>query len=692
MTFGIKSITVNGYPISIYQEKFDNGYHVAVYSPYGRTESDLYYADLSKAKARFNALVRKYKNETEYIRNHPEEAENSDIVTANMSGDDGLKSSKVTASCPYSFSDVKESVLLSIMEVVDSRLNQLQRQCGIDSGDTAYEVELQQAEENLAEVVAMIFEEQVESYGETGSELPSIYSSKRSGTGMKITKRKIVANKKSVKAATSGKIPYDLVSMLVILRDWANTDDSYINKEHEDLVGIADFLYNNGSSMVEYLQPEAKAVYDKYGKKFFDMVLDDAAAIDSQISSSNVKDLIADYNDRAEAFEGGVNASCSKKSVKASKVDGDDMTLTFITPDLSAASMVAEKAWEIGGFGSTWSEHSWVYIDVPATQSIDNIEELIDYAQNNGVYLNTKSANELDRWLGLVDAACGKKSVKAGYAPGEILWVLDEDNTWKTWGSAGPRIKSMSDAELLESLNSQGNNYIDVLITKNGENPDDYGRTEAIKGPFVRASAKKSVKCNDGIAPDDYDSVEDLVPEAYALSGGEDDDMLEYVDDYIATEGYPATVNFVTYNTPNDWSVDVSKYGDNVVSDFIWYLEEVAPELSDKFFDYPTYEDDNMRDAFKGTKYQEGGKYATYYGDNALWANDYEFQFYPTQNQWFAPQIEFDTDELKLIGFTDDEVDKLMQIYEDYKAAWIENCKYINGHIAEFLAELGSEI
>ena len=60
---------------------------------------------------------------------------------------------------------------------------------------------------------------------------------------MKITKHKIVANKKSVKAATSGKIPYDLVSMLVILRDWANTDDSYINKEHEDLVGIADFLY-----------------------------------------------------------------------------------------------------------------------------------------------------------------------------------------------------------------------------------------------------------------------------------------------------------------------------------------------------------------------------------------------------------------------------------------------------------------
>ena len=215
-------------------------------------------------------------------------------------------------------------------------------------------------------------------------------------------------------------------------------------------------------------------------------------------------------------------------------------------------------------------------------------------------------------------------------------------------------------------------------------------RDEVWKSMGIGAS--KSIKCNDGIAPDDYDSVEDLVPEAYALSGGEDDDMLEYVDDYIATEGCPATVNFVTYNTPNDWSVDVSKYGENVVSDFIWYLEEVASELSDKFYDYPSYEDDTTRNAFKGTKYEEGGKYATFYGDTALAANDYEFQFYPAQNQWSAPQIGFDTDELKLIGFTDDEIDELMRIYEDYKAAWIENCKYINAHISEFLANLESNV
>lgn len=130
-----------------------------------------------------------------------------------------------------------------------------------------------------------------------------------------------------------------------------------------------------------------------------------------------------------------VESACGKKSVKASKVDGDDMTLTFITPDLSAATMVAEKAWEIGGFGSTWSEHSWVYIDVPATQSIDNIEELIDYAQNNGVYLNTKSANELDKWLGLVDAACDMKSVKGADSRCRSLMAsTDKDISYRKSG------------------------------------------------------------------------------------------------------------------------------------------------------------------------------------------------------------------------------------------------------------------
>ena len=121
---------------------------------------------------------------------------------------------------------------------------------------------------------------------------------------MKIYCRKINrnANHRPIKAATSGKIPYDLVSMLLILRDWADVEDGYINSEHKALVDIADALYNVGRNMVNQLSPEFKAVYDKYGKDYFNQVLDDASAIDSQVSRNNVGDLIADYNDRVEEF------------------------------------------------------------------------------------------------------------------------------------------------------------------------------------------------------------------------------------------------------------------------------------------------------------------------------------------------------------------------------------------------------
>lgn len=129
-------------------------------------------------------------------------------------------------------------------------------------------------------------------------------------------------NKRSVKASTSGNIPYDLVSMLVALRDYISIDDTdYINDEHRMLVDVADSLYNAGITVAE-MSPEYQAVYNKYGKDFFDLVLDDVAALDTQITANNVNDLIEDYNDR-EASYTGVNASTKRRrntmSIKASR-------------------------------------------------------------------------------------------------------------------------------------------------------------------------------------------------------------------------------------------------------------------------------------------------------------------------------------------------------------------------------------
>lgn len=107
----------------------------------------------------------------------------------------------------------------------------------------------------------------------------------------------------SVCASTSNQIPYDMVSTLVILRDYANVEDEdYINNEHKLLVDIADTLYNVGRGMVTNLSGEYKNLYEMYGEDYFDKVLDDVTAIDSQMSDQNLNDLIEDYNNRIAAY------------------------------------------------------------------------------------------------------------------------------------------------------------------------------------------------------------------------------------------------------------------------------------------------------------------------------------------------------------------------------------------------------
>lgn len=134
------------------------------------------------------------------------------------------------------------------------------------------------------------------------------------------TNNKIVAAKKraaAIKASTTNKIPYDLVSTLVILRDYAEVEDSdYVNGEHRKLVDIADSIYNADISP-ESMYDEYKKLYNEYGDEYFDEVLQDVRAIDSQISRRNIDDLIEDFNDKLAAFK-GVDAACGKKSIKSS--------------------------------------------------------------------------------------------------------------------------------------------------------------------------------------------------------------------------------------------------------------------------------------------------------------------------------------------------------------------------------------
>ena len=106
------------------------------------------------------------------------------------------------------------------------------------------------------------------------------------------------------------KIPYQLVSMAAIIRDF--DDPEYLNDEHYKLTSIADYLYNSADGAFsdhpeDNLLPEFKVVFDNYGADYFKQVTDDMYAIDGQITSAAKEDeLLADYMDR---LHNGVTAS-----------------------------------------------------------------------------------------------------------------------------------------------------------------------------------------------------------------------------------------------------------------------------------------------------------------------------------------------------------------------------------------------
>ena len=115
-------------------------------------------------------------------------------------------------------------------------------------------------------------------------------------------------------------IPYQLVSMAAILRDY--TDPKYISDEHYKLTSIADYFYNacfgDYDNDAKNLLPEYKAVYDEYGAEFFEKVLDDMYALDSQVTGARKEqELLDDYNDRLNSVSAS-SKICSNKSVKAS--------------------------------------------------------------------------------------------------------------------------------------------------------------------------------------------------------------------------------------------------------------------------------------------------------------------------------------------------------------------------------------
>lgn len=92
------------------------------------------------------------------------------------------------------------------------------------------------------------------------------------------------------------KLPYQAVSVATMLRDFTEVD--YINGEHKRLCDIADSLYNLPIPVDKWEDnPEFnyKALYYEYGEEYWQKVLQDMGAIDSQLDPYNRYDLEDDY-------------------------------------------------------------------------------------------------------------------------------------------------------------------------------------------------------------------------------------------------------------------------------------------------------------------------------------------------------------------------------------------------------------
>ena len=109
------------------------------------------------------------------------------------------------------------------------------------------------------------------------------------------------------------KIPYQLVSMAAMLRDYIDQDDQvYLDTEHEKLTDIADSLYADVVTPDQF-KDEYQVLYKQYGPDYFAKVLEDMEAIDSQLTTDDkVNELWDDYSDRLNT--NGVNASTKVKA------------------------------------------------------------------------------------------------------------------------------------------------------------------------------------------------------------------------------------------------------------------------------------------------------------------------------------------------------------------------------------------
>jgi len=186
-------------------------------------------------------------------------------------------------------------------------------------------------------------------------------------------------------------------------------------------------------------------------------------------------------------------------------------------------------------------------------------------------------------------------------------------------------------------------------------------RDEVWKSMGIDAS--KSIKCSDsdGTA-DEWEDIREISEQGYEYTGGTDDDMLEYVDEYLNDVEAWLNTDYVKYVSPDDWVVDASLSDEAVASDFYNFVDLY---FEGRDMDIDLYE----------------------INTNGIQGNDFFISFYPMNKQFSAPQIELDEYYLTKKEF--DTLSRLIPIYEKRR---IGMYKAMQNGLGEYLSGIASKI
>lgn len=162
----------------------------------------------------------------------------------------------------------------------------------------------------------------------------------------------------------------------------------------------------------------------------------------------------------------------------------------------------------------------------------------------------------------------------------------------------------------------------------------------------VEGSVKKSVKAS---IDSDYDTK-----------------VLRELEDYIK-DNYPIYVDteYAVYENENDWSVGLFATLGMVESDFEYYLNEQNPYLYNRL--------------------TETGLIGGPSVNNAVGANDFQFQLYPAQDQWRGPQLDIDETNLANAGDDGSVYAELKTQIDAFEIMYINALQELNYHMSDLL-------